>query len=169
MTLAKERQQPASRPKHPECDRTPADPTSTLKRPLVPPPLPGTEMPRLVDELHDDHQLHAADDLVTYRCAEGHTLTLAAGDNPRRGGCSRPRVVKGSGGGGRGDGGGGGSAGVGVDGGIKGGVNGAGWAQSGAVAVGARSARAARELWSVWPEVVASGMNQFREEVRFLR
>ncbi|CAN0111641.1 unnamed protein product, partial [Laminaria digitata] len=73
---------------------------------------------RLVKELHDDYQPRATDYFVTYICSEGHTLTLAAGDNPRRGGCSRPRVIKDNGGGG------GGSAGVGVDGGVKGGVNG---------------------------------------------
>lgn len=37
-----------------------------------------------------------------------------------------------------------------------------------AVVVGEPSARAAKELWRMWPEIVSSGRNVFREEVREL-
>lgn len=35
-----------------------------------------------------------------------------------------------------------------------------------AAIIGERAARAAKELWSLWPEIVLSGISSFQEEVR---
>lgn len=78
--------------------------------------------------------------VVSYRCMEGHVLTVDAGVDPRKLGCRMPRLV-------------------------RNGNNESSAEGESADAVGAPSARAAKELWKMWPEVVSSGHNVFREEV----
>ncbi|CAN0238847.1 unnamed protein product, partial [Ectocarpus fasciculatus] len=94
------------------------------------------------------------DGLATYRCREGHVITVEMEDPSLLGseleGCGEPRFVAGAGkalavanwrsiGGGRGG--------------------------PGPTSVNDRSTAAAKELWGLLPSIAASGLNRFREEV----
>ena len=164
-----------------------------VPRPHSPFPLPPTPHPnsrtRLVEVLHDEkRQAHLnrsrkaarrkgrsysaaeeppLDPVTVYRCAGGQVVTVDSGGggggvrNDDRGrlllpagdelsGCDSPRVV--------------GEGGLGLVAAPWGGRYGVGFGE-GAASVSDTSTGAVKELWRVWPEVVASGMNRFREEV----
>lgn len=96
-----------------------------------------------------------SDAAAVYRCGEGHILMVDPTNNidsidEELEGCGSPRLVP--------------EGGKGLAAATWGGGYGVAFGE-GAASVSDTSTAAAKELWRLWPEVVASGMNRFREEV----